>query len=99
MEIQKKYYDINYLSADIGKQASNIRFWEGKLPWLAPKVRVGNNRRRYQRAEMCLVRQVSNLIDWGMHIDGIASAYDKGYFQDLYNSLFILHKKYDGTIL
>lgn len=93
MEIQKKYYEIEDVAKAIKKPASTIRFWESKMPWMAPKVRGSNNKRKYQIDDMALVQQVSNLIGWGMGIKGIVMAHDGRYFQDLYKSLFTLHLK------
>ncbi len=85
MEIEKKYYAIEYVAKAINKPASTIRFWESKLPHLAPKVRGNlNNNRKYQIHEIVLVQKVSDLADWGMSIRGIVMAYEKGYFDRLY---------------
>ena len=95
MEIQKKYYEISEVSKLINRPASTIRFWEGKFPWMAPERRGGGNKRKYRINDMVLVKQVNNLITWGMGIKGIAMAYDGGYFQELYKSLFKLHQKHN----
>lgn len=92
MDIQKKYYTIEEVSKLVNRPASTIRFWESKMPWMAPK-RGSSNKRKYQIDNMVIVKQVSNLITWGMGIKGIILAHDCGHFQKLYESLFILYKK------
>ena len=99
MDIQKKYYGIEEIAKTINRPTSTIRFWEREMPWLAPKVRGSNNKRKYQSDEAFRVKQVNDLFNWGICLKEIVKAHDVGYFQPLYESLFILHKKYDGTII
>ncbi len=94
--IEKKYYTIYEVVVMIHRNASTLRFWEDQFEWINPK-RDRKHNRKYQEKDIIDIMAINILLNMaGMTLEGVKTAHEMGYFNEL--KLFFLdkHRNYQG---
>ena len=81
--IEKVYYGIPEVAEMIKVSDPTLRFWQDNFSWINPK-RDRKNRRRYKIKDIKQLMDIRILLYLGgMTIEGVRTAHELNYYQDL----------------
>ena len=95
--IEKKYFTIREVAEMIHQNASTLRFWEDQFDWINPK-RDRKHNRKYQEKDIIDIMAINILVNMaGMTLEGIRTAYEMGYLDELKLFFIDKHRNYQGV--
>ena len=94
--IEKKYFTIREVAEMIHQNASTLRFWEDQFDWINPK-RDRKHNRKYQEKDILDIMAINILVNMaGMTLEGIKTAYEMSYLDELKLFFVDKHRNYQG---
>ncbi len=97
--IEKAYYPIGKVAEMMRENASTLRFWESEFDWIKPKRRSNQKDRRYSKKVIEDLMAIRILIKvGGMTLDGVRSAHEMGYLEELKEFFIEKQREYIGTL-